>query len=291
MRTAGALTQLLGKVHPAHIPKPPAALYHYTTAAGLLGIVSSRHLRGTNSSFMNDSSEFTYGVELALKRFDAELKEHQERNDRIALMMGVLGEIWMKNQASLAETYVACFTEARDDLGQWRAYGGNADRYCVGVDIHTLSERGRYSFAPVIYSRQQQEKLIEDYFSATSSFLRQQHSVSEPLLVSCVKILCRWLLESIPFFKDDHFASEREWRAVTNIDTIQKGELHFDPSSGTLRPYVQMFESDLKLPITEVIVQSARRDERATKAVALLLSKYGYADTKVVESEVPFRAV
>jgi hypothetical protein len=52
-----------------------------------------------------------------------------------------------------------------------------------------------------------------------------------------------------------------------------------------------MFASESSLPITEVIVQSARRDERAAKAVALLLGKSGYAATKVVESEVPFRVV
>src|SRR5437762_72623 len=86
-------------------------------------------------------------------------------------LMQLLGKIWMKRQATLAETYVACFTEARDDLGQWRAYGGSADRYCIGVDTRAMSERGRYSFAPVIYSREQQEKLIDDYLAATLTFV------------------------------------------------------------------------------------------------------------------------
>jgi hypothetical protein len=52
-----------------------------------------------------------------------------------------------------------------------------------------------------------------------------------------------------------------------------------------------MFASESNLPIKEIIVQSARRDERAAKAVALLLGRYGYSGTTVVESEVPFRAV
>src|SRR5687768_16519179 len=121
--------RLLGRVHRTRIPDAPAALYHYTTAAGLLGIVSSHHLRGTNYSFMNDASEFTYGVELALKRFDAESRKNREQKDEISLLVGVAGEVWMKRQASLSETYVTCFTEARDDLNQWRGYGGTADRY------------------------------------------------------------------------------------------------------------------------------------------------------------------
>jgi hypothetical protein len=266
-------------------------VYHYTTAAGLLGIISSRHLRGTNYSFMNDASEFTYGVDLALKRFEAEFRKNREQNDKLSVMLGVSGEIWMKHQASLAETYVACFTEARDDLNQWRGYGGTADRYCVGLEIKKLYQGGEYSFAPLIYSREQQETLVDNYLEATLNYLRKRKTVPEPLLIRAVKILCRWLLESIPFFKDGHFASEREWRAVTNIDTVAKDELCFEPSTGTLRPYVRMFDLGTNLPITEVIVQSARRDERAAKAVALLLSKYGYETTRVVESEVPFRAL
>ena len=151
--------------------------------------------------------------------------------------------------------------------------------------MEKLYEGGQYSFAPLIYSREQQETLVDNYLEATLNYLRKRKTVPEPLLIGAVKILCRWLLESIPFFKDGHFASELEWRAVTNIDTVQKDELCFEPSSGTLRPYVRMFDLGTNLPITEVIVQSARRDERAAKAVALLLRRYGYATTRVVESE------
>jgi hypothetical protein len=289
-KVAQELVALLGEIHPAHIPPTPAVLYHYTTAAGLLGIVSSRYFRGTNYSFMNDASEFKYGVDMTLKRFEAEAR-NRDKNDPISLIAGVAGEIWMERQASLAQSYVACFTEARDDLAQWRGYGGSADRYCLGIDAVKLSQRATYSFAPVIYVRAEQEALLEEYFEAALNFLRARQPFSEALVLTATKILCGWLLVSMPFFKDSHFASEREWRAVTNIHGGKSEELSFEPSSGTLRPYMRLYESELNLPITEVIVQSGRRDERAAKAVSLLLQRYGYEETEVVESEVPFRAV
>lgn len=34
-----------------------AELYHYTTAEGLHGIITSQHLRATNIAFLNDSEE------------------------------------------------------------------------------------------------------------------------------------------------------------------------------------------------------------------------------------------
>ena len=283
------LFELLRGVHVERLDTAPDTVYHYTTAAGIAGIVASGYFRGTNFSFLNDSSEFRYGAELAINRFEAETKNRDER-DVTALYLGVGGEVWMEKQLSLSETYVACFTESRDDLNQWRGYGGSADRYCLGLNSEALIHN-QYSFAPVIYSREEQEALLSDYVSRTHRFLADRTPPpSDWLQISAVKIVCRWMMVSIPFLKDPHFASEREWRAVRDIDSVAKDELFFDSSSGALRPYVRLFESgDSKLPITEVVVQSARHDERAVKAVSLLLARYGYDDVTVAESEVPFR--
>ena len=107
-------------------------------------------------------------------------------------------------------------------------------------------------------------------------------------MIGCVKMLCQWLLVSIPFFKDYHFASEREWRAVMNIDAVHKKDLHFEPSSGTLRPYIQMFSSESNLPITEVIVKAHGGTSVPLRPSHSFFAEYGYTSTKVVESEVPF---
>ena len=54
----------------------PAALYHYTTSAGLLGIIESNGIYLTDARFLNDSSEITYGRSLFLER----LNHFVERN-------------------------------------------------------------------------------------------------------------------------------------------------------------------------------------------------------------------
>ena len=43
----------------------PEMLYHYTSAYGLYGILSSGILRAGNFSYLNDSSEIQYGRNLA----------------------------------------------------------------------------------------------------------------------------------------------------------------------------------------------------------------------------------
>src|SRR5437868_1171502 len=42
----------------------PAELFHYTNASGLHGILRSSTILGGNYAFMNDITEFTYGVRL-----------------------------------------------------------------------------------------------------------------------------------------------------------------------------------------------------------------------------------
>jgi hypothetical protein len=74
-----ALDQVLGPIslrlaasrqhiQPAVVPE---LLFHYTNAAGLLGILDSARLWATNYRFLNDSSEIGHGVSL----FDSIVEE------------------------------------------------------------------------------------------------------------------------------------------------------------------------------------------------------------------------
>jgi len=60
--TVGADLQSLAKEWESlHAERPPM-LYHYTTAAGLIGIVGSQRLWATNARFLNDPSEIRYAL-------------------------------------------------------------------------------------------------------------------------------------------------------------------------------------------------------------------------------------
>jgi hypothetical protein len=43
----------------------PKRLFHYTSQAGLLGIITSNVLWATNVLYLNDSSELAYGLSIA----------------------------------------------------------------------------------------------------------------------------------------------------------------------------------------------------------------------------------
>lgn len=47
----------------------PESLYHYTDAAGLLGILDNNSLYATHVAYLNDSQELAYGMQMAVENW------------------------------------------------------------------------------------------------------------------------------------------------------------------------------------------------------------------------------
>ena len=134
----------------------PDTLYHYTSAAGLHGILSHKNLWASNVLFMNDASEVVYGRQVVARMLGP-------RRDKIPIcgaftgdrLFG-LGESW--------NIYVACFCENSDLLSQWRGYGVEGGGYCMGMNrnrLNTLAGKPRqYVLFPVIYDVKRQEEIV-----------------------------------------------------------------------------------------------------------------------------------
>src|SRR5260370_25153566 len=119
-------------VRPSHFL--PSTFCHYTTAAGLEGVVREAKLRATNFSFMNDPSELQYGRDL-IQDVVSERLNGAARDE--AAFLEYVGINFTSEM--LAEVYVCCFTKLEDDLSQWRAYGGTAtERYAIGLDSEEI---------------------------------------------------------------------------------------------------------------------------------------------------------
>ncbi len=105
----------------------PETVYHYTSASGLYGIVSSGTLWGSNYSYLNDTSEITYGRELV----------HEVVHERVeAEESSFLNRIYDRLASTPLEAtdfYLTCFCQTPDRLSQWRGYGGQSGRYCIGL--------------------------------------------------------------------------------------------------------------------------------------------------------------
>ena len=96
-------------------------LFHYTSMAGLLGIIKNQTMWFTAFKHLNDTSELEFGLQCA---YDLFAKVIAESNDpTIERFLNAVNHVVRRRDFSI---YVASFSRTEDDLSQWRAYADNA---------------------------------------------------------------------------------------------------------------------------------------------------------------------
>src|SRR5438067_11862582 len=102
-------------------PAYPARIYHYTSAAGLQGMVENQRLWASAAYYMNDLSEIDYGLQLVSER----VKRFKERGitSGIQRFLELLASYLEGSEITRISTiYLLCFCESDNVLSQWRTY-------------------------------------------------------------------------------------------------------------------------------------------------------------------------
>lgn len=264
-------------------------IYHYTTAAGLLGILQTGTLRGTNAGFLNDSSEIAYGLSLAEEVLREEIATRADPAER-ALADKTLG--MLAADPKPFEVYVTSFSARRDVLSQWRGYTSQNGRFCIGFRVDGFSERDAFRLPQrVEYARDAQRKAVHDAVSIACAALHEAVDDSHHAW-QCVMALTFHLRRVICGFKHGGFAEEEEWRSIATMsETDEMGALEFEAVAGLPRPFITMLDGSRqsrRLPISEVCIATDSRRNAAMFATALLLRRRGYSDVALTETSIPF---
>ena len=146
------------------VPEAHPELFHYTSVAGLMGILDGQSLRMTHSSFLNDSTEISLFFEHRLVKVlesgvraelaaDPELqvlpkfaRTPQEAEATILRYAKEMGDAIRTTTLRFNQPYFACFStpsneHVRSDglLSQWRGYGKDGG-YALVFDSKKLEE-------------------------------------------------------------------------------------------------------------------------------------------------------
>lgn len=163
----------------------PDVLYHYTTAAGLMGILGSQRLWATNARFLNDPSEIRYALKVVSDTVAKSEKAYLEARkaeatltvpDFAALMGGVKIpkiERWAKELLEVfhhqREVYVTSFCEKGDLLSQWRGYAAASGGYAIGIAAAeiwrptNMRPGPRVILRKVIYNPEIQRRIVRQW--------------------------------------------------------------------------------------------------------------------------------
>jgi hypothetical protein len=272
------------------LPQPVPTLFHYTTSGGALGILTSGIIRGSNFSFLNDTSEYLYGRNLILERLrDIALESRSPFVGGFVEMVTVrLHDAWEN-----LEVFVTCFSELPDVLSQWRAYTQNGGRYCLGFACGALPKYlqplpTEVRFRYVLYDSEAQNARVRALIEFAVGFVVDA-SRGEAEVGIAADLLAEALLYEAAFMKHAGFREEREWRAATYTWGRRDRDLiRFDVAAGVIKPFIHMFNGTPCLPLTEVIVGYAPQPEQARKSIRMLLRATGYDRIDVSSSRNPF---
>lgn len=277
-------------------------LHHYTSLAGLKGIIEENGFWASDNRFMNDSEESWNGIRLANEVLQHKAK--RVRDPAFAAILRKVGEhlISPRQHGHL----VACFSTARDDLGQWRGYGAGGVCICLG----SRSElEAPLFFGPdhlpykAIYKEYPKRVLL---LSVIRSFEREYRLDRRAMGdnwpsdhdENYTQEINARISGSILGFKDKSFKNEAEARIVLSYNQADRyeGGLRFRVSPLGIVPYLRTGDHIAVkkhgglLPLREIIIGPAPHQDLIAQSVETFLRERGYADTTVTLSRVPYRA-
>ena len=263
--------------------RPPTFIYHYTDAAGIIGIVERKQLWATKICHLNDSAEYAHARGWLIK----ELKRRDEfslanvLNAPNALLTGIdLGRRVLHNTETDAPLYVLSFSSQRNLLSQWRGYCPKGDGFSLGFDASEFPSNplSGVQMVKCAYGALEREILCE-------SLINSWHEC-DPKSQDAVTTLYNDSLTVMALLKERSFAEEDEWRMIL----ISPAAVNFRTGRHGIVPYAAVDIATNGWPtLKEVWVGPNSDDEAASSAVRMLLDKNGFSDTQICISETPLR--
>ncbi|NJD69265.1 MAG: hypothetical protein C3F12_00540 [Candidatus Methylomirabilota bacterium] len=276
--------------------------YHYTTHAGLEGILGSGGFQATYRMRMNDAGEFDYARNVIYKALNEVGRRRDLPNVAQSLATYTRKNLdkFLDDTTELSSAYCACLTISSDHPEQWETYAKFGTGFAIGFNLSLLLkmqvpavQRGEpFIFcAPVTYNQRDQCDLVWRLvkagicdlktFAATCS---QQSEHLTALRDRITREIVVHLLTLIDFIKAPTYDSEREIRLILdpNDGILKASNIQYYGRDNESIPFIFM---DLRnpmtrrLPLVEIKV-GPRASFSAEKAfLEGLLNELGYGST------------
>ena len=267
-------------------------LFHYTNAAGLLGIVQTHRLWATHLRYLNDSSEMDYSTPLiraaVAERFDLDTADQ--------FIQG------LQDFDEHTGHYVVCFSDGGDLLSQWRHYAESGG-YAIGFDYQRFQAELPEGavLRRVVYEPDAQQGIIADLLDRVARvvpprpdrpFDHPDHEQWRKTLAHAFARLYSEFFFMRAYFKFRAFSDEREWRLLAVLDHRKKLDIGLRALRNMVVPYITYPPSDdqsLRLPITTIVHGPTANPRWAESLLTFPLRHLGYRGVDIKRSEIPLR--
>ena len=276
------------------------ALYHYTTGAGLLGMLKDYSVENPNLTmwathymYMNDPTEFEYGRTICLDIID-EIEEDLQIEEESHIKKIVTGKQFQKCLLKARRhlkpediglcPYLISLSQAEDSLHMWNMYATNGNG--IAITFNSKELKKVYSLRECVYYTKKKhyeniKKKIREHYHRYANKFQIDNS---PIFNACYVELMISLLEGI-FIKHCSYKDEKEVRFVAS----QAKEILFRDKNGLIIPYVEQ-----KVPfecVENIIVGPTADFNRVRESILLLMNSRGimWDEDRIIKSNVPYR--
>ncbi len=279
-------------------------VWHYTTGQSLIEIVRTGSLFATQVACLNDTTELRYAVSLFRQELEKLLPRPSLSTRELTFLQRYLSLIEFEQDGPTiapSKFFVSCFSESRDDLSQWRCYGGGENAYAIGIRKGHLFGIPNCLTLRVNYSKPDHEKLAASAARTTLEMFREGLNLrpgnsSDGWEDTFLEYWDDALMLLAPMVKDPGFAAECEIRNLYTLMETDFPRLKFLQRSSLMSRHLPLTypagggdAPNFRLPITEIVVGPCRHREISRISVGTLLKTYGYQGTLVTMSQRPFQ--
>lgn len=279
---------------------PQNNFYHYTSPAGLKGIIESKKIWFSNIEYLNDEQELFYTYNLVKK-----ITEEIQVDNYSDFLKGVFDQYdkyiqTRKREHVSSDYYIACFSNSEDNLSLWHYYTKNENSIGYNIEfsknlIERLLHENTYNLdtsriihGQVIYNVERQRELIKN---AINDF-NDAYLNSNDLQVQNNIALFFWYLvnDFSLFFKHKAFKAEKEYRIILPKGKLNnRVELKSREYNGFFIPYIErLFDVE---DIKSIKLSPTNKETLVKESVINLLKMNNYNANiiKVEKSDIPLR--
>lgn len=262
--------------------KPDKPLYHYTTQRGILGIIGGEEIWVTHTQYLNDRREFLHAIDLTRIEIDRLSKIHKPDSIEVRSLEEMKNALqWKPENINVC---VCSFSEDRDSLSQWRAYGSRTSGFAIGFPadlLESATKRKEWYLAPCVYEPAKQvelirllvEEVLDEHLSGDYGFSAAEKDEEGISLRGGGGSLLAYLNRYAPILKDASFSEEKEWRIISRPLINQLPDFSFREGQSLLIPYskLQLSGPDMPFRLKEVVIGPTPDPERSRSSVTNFL--------------------
>jgi hypothetical protein len=274
----------------------PKSLFHYTTAAGLLGILRESVLWATEARFLNDAQEAVYARDLLVSALhDIENPAALDSTHPAHSFADSFDEVFRRYMSYVEEelgsetlpVYVTCFCESGDLLSQWRAYGSD---HGYAIELETDALEATLARIPGYGPSKMLMQVRYGEEEAVSVLSAAVQSVSADTNLGHVGVHAHYMALQLSAMlagvKNPGFREEREWRLIAAFEAGDIDIAKFRLTPMAIIPYIEIpFPRDAVMSITVGPGRHAVLRKLGVERLVRTLS----CDPPVICSDLPLR--